>query len=102
MQFAGSGVTPGVVVEEKVTVLKPGEGFAMQSSRSVWVACSSRKLLVRGDSFKFDSRLVVGSTTVLKPGSEILALTDIEDLKLMAALRNSLNAHSSHSNTATD
>lgn len=103
MQLAGSGVTPGVVVEEeKVTVLKPGEGCAAKGSRCVWVAFSSRKLLVRGDSFKFDSRLVMGSTAVLKPGSEILALTDIEDLELMTALRNSLDTYSSHSNTATD
>jgi hypothetical protein len=44
----------------------------------------------------------VDSTTVLKPGSEILALTDIENLELVAALRNSLDAYPSDSNTASD
>jgi hypothetical protein len=80
---------PGVVVEKRNGI----ETGGVQGKRFN---------LVRGDSFEFDSRLVVNSTAVLKPGSKILALTDIESLELVAALRNGLNTNSSHSNTPTD
>ena len=63
---------------------------------------SSEDSSIGSNDFKVDPWLISHMTTILEPGEEVLALTDVERLELMAALRNSFDAHASDSNAATD